>query len=45
VMPQDVKSIAMDVLRHRVITTFEADAEDVTSEKVVQGILDHIPVP
>jgi len=45
VTPQDVKTIAMDVLRHRVITTFEADAEDVTSEKVVQCILDTVAVP
>jgi MoxR-like ATPase len=45
VTPQDVKAIAMDVLRHRIITTFEADAEDVTSEMVVQHILDHVAVP
>ena len=45
VTPQDVKAVAMDVLRHRIITTFEADAEDVTSEKVVQHILDHVAVP
>jgi MoxR-like ATPase len=45
VTPQDVKTIAMDVLRHRIITTFEADAEEVTSENVVQHILDHVPVP
>lgn len=45
VTPQDVKSIAMDVLRHRVITTFEAEADEVTSEHIVQHLLDHIPVP
>ncbi len=45
VNPQDVKSIAMDVLRHRIITTFEADADEVTSEKIVQHILDTIAVP
>lgn len=45
VTPQDVKVIAIDVLRHRVITSFEADADDITSEKIVQHILDHVPVP
>jgi MoxR-like ATPase len=45
VTPQDVKSIGMDVLRHRVITTFEADADEITSEKIVQHILDTVAVP
>lgn len=45
VTPQDVKSIAMDVLRHRVIVTYEAEAEEKTSVDVVQHILQHIPVP
>jgi len=45
VTPQDVKSVAMDVLRHRVAVTFEAEAEDKTSETVVQKILDELPVP
>ncbi len=45
VTPQDVKSIALDVLRHRVAITFEAEAEDKTSETVVQKILDELPVP
>src|SRR5215203_4398029 len=45
VMPQDVKSIALDVLRHRIITTFEADADEVTSEKIVHHILDTVAVP
>ncbi len=45
VTPQDVKDVAMDVLRHRVIVTYEAEAEEKTSEDVVQMILDHIPVP
>ncbi|MBM3877458.1 MAG: MoxR family ATPase [Verrucomicrobia bacterium] len=45
VTPQDVKSIAMDVLRHRVAITYEAEAEDKTSEHVVQKILDELPVP
>ncbi len=45
VTPQDVKTIAMDVLRHRVIITYEAEAEEKTSEDVVQMILDTIEVP
>jgi MoxR-like ATPase len=45
VTPQDVKSIAMDVLRHRVTVTYEAEAEDKTSEVIVQRILDELPVP
>jgi MoxR-like ATPase len=45
VVPQDVKDIAMDVLRHRVIVTYEAEAEEKTSEDVVKTILDHVPVP
>ena len=45
VTPQDVKSIAMDVLRHRVITTFEAEADEVSSEKIVQHILETVAVP
>jgi MoxR-like ATPase len=45
VTPLDVKSIALDVLRHRVITTFEAEAEEITSEQVVQMLLDKVPVP
>jgi MoxR-like ATPase len=45
VTPQDVKSVAMDVLRHRVIVTYEAEAEEKTSEDIVQRILDSIDVP
>ena len=45
VTPQDVKSIAPDVLRHRIIVTYEAEAEDLTSDIVVQRILDSIAVP
>ncbi len=45
VTPQDVKSIALDVLRHRVSVTYEAEAENVTSEDVVHKILDALPVP
>ena len=45
VTPQDVKSIAPDVLRHRVILTYEAEAEEWTTESVVQRILETVPVP
>ncbi|MBC8418233.1 MAG: MoxR family ATPase [Desulfobacterales bacterium] len=45
VTPEDVKSIAMDVLRHRVSITYEAEAEALTSEDIVRKILDTIPVP
>src|SRR3954471_3588807 len=45
VTPQDVKSIGMDVLRHRVAITYEAEAEDKTSETIVQKIFDELPVP
>lgn len=45
VTPQDVKSIGMDVLRHRVAVTYEAEAEDKTSESIVQKIFDELPVP
>jgi len=43
--PQDVKEIAHDVLRHRIILTYEAEAEEVSSEDVVTRILNEIPVP
>ncbi|MBN2564519.1 MAG: MoxR family ATPase [Candidatus Eisenbacteria bacterium] len=45
VTPEDVKAIAMDVLRHRVIITYEAEAEEMTSEDIVQRILANIEVP
>ncbi len=45
VTPQDVKTLAPDVLRHRVIVTYEAEAEEKTSEDVVKAVLDHVPVP
>jgi MoxR-like ATPase len=45
VTPQDVKDVALDVLRHRVILTFEAEAEEMTSDDVVQKILNTVPVP
>jgi MoxR-like ATPase len=45
VTPQDVKSIGMDVLRHRVLVTYEAEAEEITAEDLIQRIFDHLPVP
>jgi len=45
VTPQDIKDVATDVLRHRVIVTYEAEAEEKTSEDVVRAILDNVPVP
>jgi len=45
VTPEDVKQVATDVLRHRVIVTYEAEAEDISSSDVVQQILDHVEVP
>ncbi len=45
VVPQDVKDVAMDVLRHRVIVTYEAEAEEKTSVDVIRTGLDHVPVP
>jgi MoxR-like ATPase len=45
VTPQDVKSIALDVLRHRIIISYEAEAEELTSEDLIGKILSEIPVP
>ena len=45
VTPEDVKAIAPDVLRHRVLTTYEAEAEEVTSDAIVQRVLDTVAAP
>ena len=45
VTPQDVKDVAPAILRHRVIITYEAEAEEKTSDDIVRTILDHVPVP
>jgi MoxR-like ATPase len=45
VTPQDVKSIGADILRHRVIVTYEAEAEDITSDSIVKSVFDGVPVP
>jgi MoxR-like ATPase len=45
VTPEDIKAIGVDVLRHRVILTYEAEAEEMTSEQVVRKLFEHIEVP
>ena len=45
VTPQDVKSIGLDVLRHRVLLTYEAEAEELTSDDIVTRIFDNVEVP
>jgi MoxR-like ATPase len=45
VIPEDVKSIGFDVLRHRLILTYEAEAEEVTAEDVIQKVFDAVEVP
>ena len=43
--PQDVKEVVHYVLRHRILLTYEAEAENITSDKVIDGILNDVPVP
>ena len=45
VIPDDIKTCALDVMRHRIRITYEAEAEDVRSEDIIHKILDTIPVP
>ena len=45
VTPQDVKTIAPDILRHRIILTYEAEAEDITTEQIIDRIFDGVEVP
>jgi len=45
VTPEDIKSIGMDVLRHRIILTYEAEAEEITTESVITRIFDAVQVP
>ena len=45
VIPEDVKEIAVDVLRHRIVPTYEAEAEDITTDHLVARLLDRVPVP
>ncbi len=45
VTPEDIKAVGMDVLRHRISITYEAEAEELTSEKILQKIFDRVEVP
>ena len=45
VVPEDVKEIAKDVLRHRILLTYEAEAENVTTETIVDRVLERVEVP
>jgi len=45
VTPEDVRFITTDVLRHRIIPTFEAEAEDITTENIISQILSTVQVP
>ena len=45
ITPQDVKAVSPDVLRHRVIVSYEAEAQDITADMIVQRILDRVAVP
>jgi MoxR-like ATPase len=45
VTPQDIKTIAPDVLRHRIILSYEAEAEDMTTDQIIGHIFDSVPVP
>ncbi|MFO0828955.1 MAG: AAA family ATPase [Phycisphaerales bacterium] len=45
VLPQDVKDVSLDVLRHRLTLSYEAEAEEKTSDDIIRALLDHVPVP
>jgi MoxR-like ATPase len=45
VTPEDVKAVGPDVLRHRLVLTYEADAEEVTSEQIVKRVFEVVEVP
>src|SRR5262249_45803946 len=45
VTPEDVKAVGPDILRHRVILTYEAEAEDITSEDIIRRLFEHVEVP
>ena len=45
VVPQDIKDLVYDVLRHRILLSYEAEAEEITSEQIIATILDRLPVP
>ncbi len=45
VIPEDVKELAPDVLRHRIVPTYEAEAEEISTDALIARLLDRIPVP
>jgi len=45
VTPDDIKSVGLDVFRHRVILTYEAEAEEVTTEEIIRRVFDKVPTP
>ncbi|MEM9016304.1 MAG: MoxR family ATPase, partial [Verrucomicrobiota bacterium] len=45
IVPQDIKDLAYDVLRHRILLSYEAEAEEITTEQIIATILDRVPVP
>lgn len=45
VTPEDIRNVGMDILRHRIVPSYEAEAEGVTSEELVERIFDHVEVP
>jgi MoxR-like ATPase len=45
VTPDDIKAIATDVMRHRVVLTYEAEAEEIQTEDVIRRVFEHLPVP
>lgn len=45
VTPEDIKNIAPDVLRHRIVVTFEAEAEEITPDRIIQQLLNRVEVP
>jgi MoxR-like ATPase len=44
-VPDDIKIVAPDILRHRLIRSYEADAENISSEDLIQQILAKVPIP
>jgi MoxR-like ATPase len=45
VTPEDVRAVSLDVLRHRIIPSYEAEAEDMTSENIIKTIFDKVRIP
>ena len=44
-LPEDIKAVAHDVLRHRIILTYEAEAENIDTDKVIEQILEKVQAP